>query len=174
MRSPALRVIAYPWVWLLALFWRASSPEVAKVGRGAWNRQLEASGNGAMHERRLRGTVSHLFRDRFKPVTRGTVSLPWRIRNPNIYIPEMLDFAECVAPLESKAMAKNIDVFCTWGVTDNVTHDLARRMAAKYRRPLLCLEYGFVSSLDIALRGGPQLSIVISHDVMYYDSTQPS
>lgn len=173
MRSPTLRVIAYPWVWLLALLWRVSSSDSAKVGGVAGKHQVEAS-DDAISYQRPRNMVAHLFKDRFKPVTRGRVSLPWRIRSPNVYIPEMLDFAECVAPFDNESMAKTIDVFCTWGVTDNVTHDSARRMAAKYGRPLLSLEYGFVSSLDIALRGGPQLSIVISREVMYYDSTQPS
>lgn len=118
--------------------------------------------------------TAHLFSDVAFPFRRGVTTLPWRVRDKDVYLPEMLDFACVIAPFADPRQAGDVDVFCSFGVTDHMTHNLAREAAAKSGKPLVTLEYGFISSLDIALKGSRQHSIILSKGPAYYDSTQPT
>nr|WP_280523763.1 glycosyltransferase [Rhizobium sullae] len=84
----------------------------------------------------------------------------------------MLDFADYVTPFTKGDSPDGIDAFGVWGITKATSHDICRRYAARYEKPLLTLEYGFVSSLDIALNGSIQHSLIVCPGPIYYDSTQ--
>lgn len=118
--------------------------------------------------------TEHLFSDRARPFRKGVATLPWRVADKNTFLPELLDFACLIAPMTTLDQARDVDVFFTFGVTEHQTQNLAREAARMFGKPLLSLEYGFVSSADIALAGSRQHSVVISGASMYYDSTQPS
>ncbi len=47
-------------------------------------------------------------------------------------------------------------------------------LAEKYNKRIIRLEYGFISSRDIALKESPQLSLILCPEVMYFDATRIS
>ncbi len=120
--------------------------------------------------------TAHLFGDTVEPFGRGTISLPITIspNDANRHILTMLDFAEHVAPLREAHEAEKVDIFGTWGATEGFAHNLARQMAELYNKPLVAIEYGFISSLGLAINGSPQHSIIVCPDSIYFDSTRPS
>lgn len=175
MRSPFLKALMRPFVSLIVRSKNRRELSPPSKATPQLSPRVARDSAGVTRAEASVDHIAHLFLDRaVAPESSGVVSLPWRVRRPNLYLPEMLGFKRCIAPLESPAQAEEVDVFCTWGVTDNVTHNLARTKALELGRPLLSLEYGFVSSFDIALKGEPQLSLLLSRSGMHYDATQPS
>lgn len=116
--------------------------------------------------------VSHLFENYRTKFGKGTVAATFRDEPVNAYVKQMLDFKTYYAPVRSTDPLEWCDAFFVWGSTSAAMHDLCREYASRFDKPLLTIEYGFVSSLDIAVNGAPQHSIIVCPGPIYYDSTQ--
>ena len=101
----------------------------------------------------------------------NNISLPWELNDPSRrLIPKILGADNFVAPLNLKHIPNNIDFYCLWGSTDNGYTQKIIEQAKKQKKPIVRLEYGFISSYDIALNGAIQYSLVLSDNRIYYDS----
>lgn len=148
-------------------------------------RHLDLSIGAGKVRRPSRGEDEHV--ERFAPVIsqfmadtrRGEPSLlrgtlPWRCRGMNELLPQVLGVSSLIAPFAEDAAKQHVDFFCTWGITENSNHNLARKVALSEVKPLLSLEYGLISSADIALKESPQHSLIVSPGAMYYDAARIS
>jgi glycosyltransferase involved in cell wall biosynthesis len=104
----------------------------------------------------------------------GCASLPFRCKGMNQHLKGILNFSKYIEPFEKQSDSGKIDVFFTWGMTQGKGHKLAISAAAEMNRPLIRLEYGFISSEGITLHESPQHSLILCPDVMYYDASQAS
>ena len=117
--------------------------------------------------------TAHLFRDRFEPAGQGTVAFTPGRSALRRHVPAMLDFATIIpAPRESGPPGA-ADVFALWGAPGD--EQLPVRETAKAAgRPLLCLDSGFLSSPGIEGGEAAACSIIVTPDLVYYDTTRPS
>ena len=92
----------------------------------------------------------------------------------NRHVPAMLGYETCIAPFRDRRHAGEVDVFVTWGASTHHPHDLAIELAAAAGKPHLCVEYGFISSLGLAINHSPQHSIIVCPGSIYFDATRPS
>ena len=160
LREAKARLLTARGNLVLAAEWQAPSPP--------------AGDNESIRDPAIADFTAHLFGGRFEPFGQGVVSIPIHLNEVNQHLPAMLDFAECISPLREPYQAARVDVFTTWGATDSPSHNLARELAAAHAKPLLCIEYGFISSLGLAINNSPQHSIIICPDSIYFDATRPS
>lgn len=130
----------------------------------------------------LNPNISHLFTDTVTSVAKQTkYGLAIKIASPSDstqshsqYIPELLGASEVVGPISKSMNMDDFDVFAVWGATKAAAHNLARHYAASLDKPLLALEYGFISSPGIAINNVPQCSIIVCPNSIYYDATMPN
>lgn len=118
--------------------------------------------------------TSHLFGGKAEPFGRGICTLPFALDGRNQHVAAMLDFAECIAPFREGSRASEVDVFTTWGSSPYNSHAFAIGQAQALGKPLLSLEYGFISSLGPATSQSPHHSIVVCPDSIFFDATRPS
>jgi FkbM family methyltransferase len=118
--------------------------------------------------------TAHLCGANLRPFGKGTCTFPFPLNEMNQHVPALLDFAECIAPFRDAQRAGEVDVFTTWGASSHHPHDLAMRLAALTSKPHLCLEYGFISSVGLAINLATQHSIILSRGSAYFDATRPS
>lgn len=118
--------------------------------------------------------TAHLYGGNTTPFGRGKVSYPNEADGINQYVPAMLDFAECVAPLSDPNDADDVDVFTNWGWCGGWTNTLARNLAVARGKPSLSLEFGFISCPGLPIHQSPGHSIIVCPDVIYFDATQPT
>lgn len=104
----------------------------------------------------------------------NSISLPWEINNsPNrMLIPYILCAQNFY--LLSTATDYDIDIefYCLWGSTSNSYTKNIENISRKKHRPLVRLEYGFISSYDIALNDSFQYSLLLSGNDIYYNATK--
>ncbi|MBE4326491.1 hypothetical protein HJ057_16695 [Vibrio parahaemolyticus] len=104
-------------------------------------------------------------------------SLPWNDKNlsgMNKYIKDILGYDYYTSPGDKKFNYAMVNDFYVWG-EDHRNEELSnKRLAAKNNKRLIRLEYGFISSKDIALKESPQHSLILCPEVMYYDATKVS
>ncbi|WP_454918615.1 capsular polysaccharide export protein, LipB/KpsS family [Xanthobacter sediminis] len=125
--------------------------------------------------------IAHLFADRAAAIeVDARIGLAIKVTtDPNAppshgqHIPALLGFREVVGPVAATMDPETIDVFASWGATAGTAHNLCREFAARTGKPLLALEYGFISSPGIAINNVPQCSLVICPGSIYYDATRP-
>lgn len=102
-----------------------------------------------------------------------TFALPWKCKGMNEHIPSILGADEYKADSRPEKLMDS-DVFFSFGIGRS-SGNLAVESAAKSKhQDLFRFEYGFISSLDIALKESPQHSAIICPKTMYYDATQES
>lgn len=97
-------------------------------------------------------------------------ALPWTCDGMNIYIPHLLGCDKYKASTNPKDI-QDSDIYVGFSIGQG-KGNLAIEEAAKLKnqKPLR-IEYGFISSFDIALKGSPQHSIIICPDnKMYFDA----
>jgi capsular polysaccharide export protein len=101
-------------------------------------------------------------------------ALPWKCDGMNSYIPYLLGCNSYKTGLKPNDFF-NSDIYVGFGVGRGKI-DVAINEAAKQKNQnLLKIEYGFISSFDIALKGSPQHSIIVCpNNVMYYDAFNES
>lgn len=102
-----------------------------------------------------------------------TVALPWNLKGMNIYLQELLFVDHCLASNNSEDLRKS-DLFFSFGYGKGMGHIAVEKAAKNNYERLFRLEYGFISSEDIALKDSPQHSIIICPEVMYYDAIEES
>ncbi|WP_180355930.1 capsular polysaccharide export protein, LipB/KpsS family [Aliirhizobium smilacinae] len=118
--------------------------------------------------------TDYLFLDKRVSQSMPEVALTIGSENENIYVQRILNANRCIAPFSEKDDPNSVTAFAVWGATKSGRHDLLRMYAEKLKKPLLTLEYGFVSSLDIALNKAAQHSLIVNPGPIYFDSTQPT
>lgn len=99
-------------------------------------------------------------------------TLPWTPKGHQIYVAQILGAKKVGFPKNIKK--EKIDVFATWGMTNAPKHNKISLIAEHKGRPVVRLEYGFISSKDVAAIDSPQCSLLMSPWVMYYDSSRPT
>lgn len=106
-----------------------------------------------------------------KGLNLNNISLPWALSDPSrALIPFILGAENYVAPLDLKNNLLEMDYYGLWGSTDNDYTNKIVNLAVKKKKPIVRLEYGFISSYDIALNGALQYSLVLSDNRIYYDA----
>lgn len=100
------------------------------------------------------------------------ITLPWTPKGHQCYVREIMGAKKACFPKNIKQ--EKIDVFCTWGETVAPKHNKITLISEYKGRPLIRLEYGFISGKDIAALNFAQYSLIMSPWVMYYDSHRPS
>ncbi len=117
--------------------------------------------------------TDHLFQDSLTPFGQGVLCFSTGSNALRQHVPAMLDFAETVAPPQETTPSEAIDVFAIWGVPA-IQNEPIRELAAATRKPLLCLDSGFLSSPGIEGKDAPAHSVIICPDSIYFDATSPS
>lgn len=102
-----------------------------------------------------------------------TAALPWKCTGMNDFIPYLLGVDNYLCSIKPEELS-NSDIFCTFGIGKSKGHIAVEEASKQVYRELFRLEYGFLSSKDIAVNGSIQHSIIISSDVMYYDAANES
>ena len=103
-----------------------------------------------------------------KDISVDYVTLPW---NPKAHQQALkLILSAKKVGFTKKINSDSVDCFCTWGDTISPKHDKIISLAYHYGRPLIRLEYGLISGIDIAALNYPQFSVLMSPFFMYYDS----
>jgi glycosyltransferase involved in cell wall biosynthesis/tetratricopeptide (TPR) repeat protein len=118
--------------------------------------------------------TAHLFLDHREPFGRGTCSFPFFINDMNRHVPDMLDFARCIAPFRDLYQAGEVDVFIAWAASKHPANGIASRLAKATGKPLLCVDYGFIGPHGAAPRKAPWPSITVWPDSFHFDTTQSS
>jgi glycosyltransferase involved in cell wall biosynthesis len=110
-------------------------------------------------------------------VNKYLASLPWHEKNihgMNSYIKDILGYDHYTYAERKNFNYDVVDDYYVWG-EDKGVHDLSNyALAVKNKKRLIRLEYGFISSKDIALKESPQHSLILCPEVMYYDATKVS
>ena len=117
--------------------------------------------------------TAHLFRDRFEPAGQGTVAFTPGRSALRRHVPAMLDFATIIPAPRESGPPGTADVFALWGAPGD-EQLLVRETASAAGRPLLCLDSGFLSSPGIEGGEAAACSIIVTPDLVYYDTTRPS
>ena len=118
--------------------------------------------------------TSHLFNDHRESFGRGTCSFPFFINDMNRHVPEMLDFARCIAPFRDLHQAGEVDVFIAWAASKHPANGIAIRLAKATGKPLLCVDYGFIGPHRAAPPKAPWPSITVWPDTFHFDTTRSS
>ena len=94
-----------------------------------------------------------LFNSLLKGISFKNISLPWPIDNKQnrLLIPHILGAEDFCVLSGEDFHTKNIDAYCLWGCTSNGYSQKIDTISKIRQKPLLRLEYGFISSYDIAL-----------------------
>ncbi|WP_108947110.1 capsular polysaccharide export protein, LipB/KpsS family [Shewanella halifaxensis] len=123
-------------------------------------------------------SISKLFNESTKQRTSKYVaSLPWnekKLKGMNCYIKDILGYDYYTSPDDKKFNYESVDDFYVWGEDQRYDEFSNKRLSEKYGSRLIRLEYGFISSKDIALKDSPQHSLIMCPEVMYYDATKVS
>jgi capsular polysaccharide export protein len=104
-------------------------------------------------------------------------SLPWHEKNlqgMNKYIKDILGYNHYTYPEKRDFNYDCVDDYYVWGEHSSNHHLSNNVLAKKNKKRLIRLEYGFISSKDIALNESPQHSLILCPEVMYYDATKIS
>lgn len=114
-----------------------------------------------------------LFNSLLKGISFKNISLPWPIDNKQnrLLIPHILGAEDFCVLSGEDFHTKNIDAYCLWGCTSNGYSQKIDTISKIRQKPLLRLEYGFISSYDIALNNSFQYSLIISGNDIYYNSS---
>ena len=99
-------------------------------------------------------------------------TLPWTPKGHQIYVGQILGAKKVGFPKNIKK--EKIDVFTNWGMTEAPKHNKISLVAEHKGRPVVRLEYGFISGKDVAAIDSPQCSLLMSPWVMYYDASRPT
>ncbi|GAA5124101.1 hypothetical protein GCM10023212_23420 [Luteolibacter yonseiensis] len=118
--------------------------------------------------------TKHLFEDFFEPFSQGTCSLPFPLKNPYHPLPELLDFADYVAPYDSNMQAGRINVFTSWAGGNHDMNLLASQQAERDGKTHLILQDGFVRPPEEGAGPAQKRSILITTGAAYYDASNPS
>lgn len=119
------------------------------------------------------GETEHLFGYTRAGTSGAIAAATIRAEPVNEHVKAMLGFDQCYTA-DKNTPLEEVDVFVVWGSTNSSVHDMFRSYASRFDKPLLTMEYGFVSSLDIAAAESTQHSIIVCPGPIYYDSTQPN
>lgn len=101
------------------------------------------------------------------------LTLPFYPKGMSKYVPEILGFNNFDLISEDSAKKAGNLIF-TWGVTEGDYHIKSINLSLINGKQIYRLEYGFVSSFDIALKESLQHSLIISPGSMYYDAVNES
>lgn len=100
-------------------------------------------------------------------------ALPWVCKGMNKYIPNLIGVDNYKADVKPDKL-NDCNLFCTFGIGTSRGHIAVQEACENLNQELYRLEYGFLSSRDIALNESVQHSIIISPSIMYYDAKNES
>lgn len=100
-------------------------------------------------------------------------AIPWKPAGMNTLVPTMLG----AGPLKFSAKADDLGgahFFYAFGMGKGAGNLAVEEAASRASRPVIRMEYGFISSFDLALNDSIQHSIILCPGTMYYDARNES
>lgn len=101
------------------------------------------------------------------------VAIPWKPAGMNSLVPTMLG----TSSLKFSAKAEDLsdaEMFYSFGIGRGAGNIAVEKACLAARKPLIRFEYGFISSLGLAINNSFQHSIILCPGSMYYDAKNES
>ena len=102
-----------------------------------------------------------------------TAAIPWKPTGMNLLIPTLVGGESVVYSGNAKDIA-DASIYFGFGYGKSAGNQAVEAAASKAGKIVLRMEYGFISSLDLALKESTQHSIILCPEFMYYDARNES
>lgn len=100
-------------------------------------------------------------------------AIPWKPNGMNELIPTLIGGDEIRFSAKAEDLA-DANIFFGFGYGKSAGNQAVADAARAVGKPVVRMEYGFISSLDLAIKGSTQHSVILCPEVMYYDARNES